>query len=328
MSTYLDPYPTPERQPRFRHDSSGDWIKDVIEAGMKILDVDDSLQYIAAHVTEKGVWEKGVVSPSLVATMCRLARLKKYLGHEPHPGAPKHMAISRGVPDAISLINMDRGFVAEGLLVAAMKAAIPDRIIATAPLYVPRWKDPQTGIVYTGHPDMLVLGEQGWPELVQFKCPSMFKFERISKLGDDDALETYRAQMITELFIARHDPRADTMATARKEQKLIPYRNTLGVFCWEHTGKDVRPKLNVVPLDWDDSMESIPLVAGDELEADSVGALAMDQWPEPYAEHQWNVYPCSYCSYSRLGDYTADPPLPKCDDHAAWKKEKDGQVPS
>lgn len=290
---------------------------------MKILDVDDSLQYIAAHVTEKGVWEKGVVSPSLVGTVCRLARLKKYLGHAPYPGVPAHMAIARGRPDAISLINMDRGFVAEGLLVAAMKAAIPDRVLATAPLYVPRWKDPQTGIVYTGHPDMLVLGEEGWPELVQFKCPSMFKFERITKLGDDDALETYRAQMITELFIARHDRNADH--SRGPSETMMPYRNTLGVFCWEHTGKDVRPKLHMVPLDWDDSMESVPLVAGDELEADSVGALAMDQWPEAYPEHQWNVWPCGYCNYSRLGDYTADPPLPKCDDHNAWRK-KDGEA--
>lgn len=232
------------------------------------------------------------------------------------------MALAAGLPSAISLINMDRGFVAEGLLVAALKAAIPDRVIATAPLYVPRYTDPVTHQVYTGHPDALVLADDGQAELIQFKCPSMRKFEHISKFGDESALETYMGQMVTEMFIARNDQKLVMVnggVTLGGGQYPIPVRNNLGVFCWEHTGKDVRPKLHVVPLDWDDTMATIPLTVGDEVEQEAADALVNDRWPEAYPEHTYNLWPCAYCPYSRLGDYTADPPIPKCDDHETWK---------
>lgn len=294
------------------HDRSGDWLKDVITRGLELLDVDESLQQIATHVTTKGEWEKGVVSPSLVGTVCQLARLKKFLGHAPIPGKPVHMATAAARPSAISLINMDRGFVAEGLLVSALKAARPRSVLASAPLYVPRWQDPSTHIVYTGHPDVLILNDQDFPELVQMKCPSVRKFERVQKLGDEDALETYRAQMVTELFISR--------APQENQASYLPVRNNLVLFSWEHTGKDVKPRLHVVPLDWDDTMETIPLAMGDEIEADVAAALAQNRWPEAYPEHQWNVWPCNYCAYSRLGEYTDEANIiPKCDDHAAWE---------
>lgn len=302
------------------HDRSGDWLKEAITRGMEVLDVDESLQQIATHVTTKGEWEKAVVSPSLVATVCQLARLKKYLGHAPVPGKPVHMASAAARPSAISLINMDRGFLAEGLLVSALKAGLgEDRIIASAPTYTPRWQDAITGIVYTGHPDVLLLNDNDEAELMQAKCPSVRKFERVQKLGDEDALETYRAQMVTELFIARADP-TGWMPKGMIGMAHFPIRNNLVLFAWEHTGKDVKPRLHVVPLDWDDTMETIPLAMGDEIEADAAMALGQGVWPEGYPEHAWNVWPCNYCAYSRLGDYL-DPEqvIPKCDDHKAWE---------
>lgn len=306
------------------HDKSGDWLKEAITAGMELLDVDETLQQIATHVTTKGEWERAVVSPSLVATVCQLARLKKYLGHAPIPGQPVHMASASARPSAISLVNMTRGFLAEGLLVSALKAAMPDRIIAGAPTYAPRWQDPQTRIVYTGHPDVLLLNDNGEAELVQMKCPSVRKFERVQKLGDDDALETYRAQMVTEMFISRADPGGWIPQPATGPRNIgmshFPIRNNLILFCWEHTGKDVKPRLHVVPLDWDDTMETIPLAMGDEIEADVARALGLGEWPEAYPEHAWNLWPCNYCPYSRLGDYTdVDNVIPKCDDHPRWE---------
>lgn len=325
MSYYNDEDVSRGRKPS--HDSSGDWLKEAITRGMELLDVDESLQQIATHVTTKGEWEKGVVSPSLVATVCQLARLKKFLGHAPIPGKPVHMAGQAARPSAISLINMDRGFVAEGLLVSALKKARPESVLASAPLYVPRWQDPQTHIVYTGHPDVLLLNEGGEAELVQMKCPSVRKFERVEKLGDEDALETYRAQMATELFIARADPtgwHGPIPPLKEGEMSLVqmhfPSRNNLVLFSWEHTGKDVKPRLHVVPLDWDETMETIPLAMGDEIEADVAAALAQNRWPDAYPEHQWNVWPCNYCPFSRLGDYTDEANIiPKCDDHQAWE---------
>lgn len=297
------------------------WIADAIERGLEELDVDEVLAETAKHVTTKGEWEKGVVSPSLISTTCQLARLKKFLGHPPIPGKPTHIAGRAGRPDAISGINMMRGFFAEGMLVVALKQGAPNRVIAHAPLFAPRYVDEYTGAVHTGHPDVLVVGEEGEPELIQMKCPSVFKLDRVDRFGDEDALKNYRTQMIDEMFISRN---AQTIANGNERvistEQLQVVRNNLVLFTWEHTPKLSHPRIKVVELPWEEDMVTIPLAAADELEQDAARALAMGIWPEPYPEHQWDTWPCSYCQYSRLGDYI-DPKniLPKCDDHAAWE---------
>lgn len=287
------------------------WIAEAVHHGLQQLDVDDVLAQAATHVTTKGEWEKGVISPSLVAVQCRLQRLKRFLGHEPWPGHKHFMATRAGRPDSISVINMTRGFLAEGLLVAALKQQLGARVLAHAPTYAPRFVDPLTGMIFAGHPDMLVVGENEQPELIQFKAPSVFKLDRIEKMGPQDALATYQAQMATELYITRN------------HGGIEPVRNNLALFSWEMTVKYTKPRMIVVPLEWDESLSSIPRVVADELEQDVINAKEFGIWPEALPEHQWDTFPCSYCMFSRLGDYTeADPDevLPKCDDHLAFAK--------
>lgn len=300
------------------HDSSGKWIAEAVQLGCELIDVDEMLGEIAKHVTTKGEWEKGVISPSLIGRVCRLQRLKVFLGHPAMPGVPNHMASSMGLPSSIGLINMTRGFLAEGLIVTALIRALGDRVLAHAPTFAPRYVDPQTNQIHTGHPDILVIGEDGQPELIQVKCPSVNKFERAVKMGDEDALETYMPQMVEEMFITRNCA-PDGMSTITNAVSSLVVRNNLVLFAWEHTGKDTKPRVRVVPLDWHESLSTIPLTAAAEIEEDVAAALAMGVWPEAYPEHQWNTWPCAYCPFSRLGDYTdPDKILPKCDDHERW----------
>jgi hypothetical protein len=287
------------------------WIAEAVRQGLEQLDVDAVLEQTAKHVTTKGEWEKGVISPSLVSVECRLQRLKRFLGHDPWPGKPRFMGQRAGRPDAVSVINMTRGFLAEGLLVAALEQALGPRVLAKAPTFAPRYVDDQTGMTFAGHPDMLVIGDYDEPELIQFKSPSVFKLDRVEKLGHADALKTYQGQMATELFICRN-------SIAVKQWGRIPVRNNLALFSWEMTPKNTKPRVIVVPLDWDESLASIPMVVADELEQDVINAKNYGIWPEALPEHQWDTFPCSYCSFSRLGDYTETPNLPKCDHHEAF----------
>lgn len=298
------------------HDTSGRWIAQAVQRGCELIDVDEMLAEIAKHVTTKGEWEKGVISPSLIGRACNLQRLKVFLGHPTIPGRPNHMASSMGLPNSISLINMVRGFLAEGLIVTALIRALGDRVIAHAPTFAPRYVDPVSHQVHAGHPDILVIGDEGLPELIQVKCPSVYKLDRVEKLGDEDALESYRAQMIEEMFITRQVSYVD------EDAALTVVRNNLVLFSWEHTGKHKKPRATVVPLDWDGSMNALPRAVAAEIEEEVARALAQGIWPEAYPEHQWDVWPCAYCPYSRLGDYTNPDPaehLPKCDDHAKWE---------
>jgi hypothetical protein len=112
--------------------------------------------------------------------------------------------------------------------------------------------------------------------------------------------------MATELFIAR-------------KQGLNVVRNNLMLFSWEGTPKMSRPRVKVVELDWDESLATIPTTIADEIHADAAQALMFNQWPQALPKTSWDVWPCGYCKWSRLGDYMEVNPIPACDDHAAWR---------
>lgn len=289
------------------------WIAEAIRLGLEELDVDAALEQAAKHITTKGEWEKGVISPSLVGKECRLQRLKVFMGMPPRPGQKHYMALRAGRPDAVSVVNMTRGFFAEGLLVAALEKSLGQRVLAKAPTFNPRYVDEHTGMIFAGHPDMLVIGDYDEPELIQFKSPSVFKLDRVEK-DPQDAMRSYMPQLATELYICRNSP-------AVTQWGYIPVRNNLALFSWEMTVKNTKPRVIVAPLEWDETLASIPVTIADELEEDVIRAREFGIWPEAKPEHQYDVWPCSYCAFSRLGDYT-DPAniLPKCDDHKAWEK--------
>src|SRR5262249_15678447 len=151
-------------------------------------------------------------------TVCRLARLKRFMGHGPQPGVTD-MGYRQGIVDPVSRLNFVRGFDMEGIVVPALKATLGVAVVDHAPTLLFRWRyegdhpllsmwttrefargtysygkpveQLANGIVFAGHPDVLIEDASHDYELalVQIKCPSLFKLERILRLGEQDALE-------------------------------------------------------------------------------------------------------------------------------------------
>ncbi len=289
------------------------YLKQAFYDGLRILDTDEILEAIAAHVTLKGEWETGVVSPSLVATECRLARLKKFLGDGPQPGFQR-LAVRAGQADAVTQLNFLRGFCMEGAIVTCLSAALgPSRIMGHAPSLVFKWRYQgdnfllsnwqQKGIAFAGHPDLMVWSDKVELELVQVKTPSIYKLERIQKLGPDDALKTYRAQMATELYIGR-------------KMGYPLQRSHLLLASWEGTPKINDPHCHVVTMEWDESLSLIPETVGQQLIEDYDQAYTVDRWPEPYPIHKWDSFPCSYCNYSRTANFETI----GCEEQGEWTR--------
>lgn len=309
------------------------WLERAYIRGLHELDMKELMQGTIAHNTIEGTWETGVVSPSLVAKTCRLQRLKTFLGHDPQPGL-KRMAVRQGEPDGVSVLNFMRGFLMEGIIVTALRSVLgEDRILGNAPTLlfhtaymgadpwlmnapilrgISRAYDDspsengewQTSpIVFSGHPDMLVLSPRGDLELVQIKCPSFFKLKKIKEKGPENALETYGAQIATEMYIGR----AMGLPIARCNLMLATWEGTPGV-----------PKVSVevIPQEWDDTLAIIPEEIARELIEDTWAVIQEDRWPEAFPVHMWDTWPCSYCSYSR--NRTFD--LIGCDEPHEWAR--------
>lgn len=277
------------------------YLKDAFFEGLNAIDTDEMLHAVAEHTTLKGEWLHGVVSPSLTANECRLARLKIFLGDDPQPGL-KRMAIRAGQPDPITQMNFLRGFMMEGVVVTALKLALgSDYIMGHAPTLVFKWKykgdDIQLsmwgqGMTFMGHPDMMIWNQNRVPqmELVQIKAPSIFKFERAERLGDEDALRSYRAQMATEMYIGRR-------------MGYPIQRSHLMMVSWEGTPKLDNPHCRVMTMEWDESLATIPEQVARELIEDYDAAYTLGRWPEPFPEHRADVWPCSYCRYPRFSGF-------------------------
>lgn len=292
------------------------WLKQAFYNGLKILDTDEILEAIASHVTLKGEWEDGVISPSLAATECPLARLKRFCGDDAQPGF-KRLAVRSGEPDAITQLNFLRGFCMEGAIVASLRAAIGDsRIMGHAPSLLFRWQYKGddfllsnwkgSGMVFSGHPDMMVWSEEPELELVQIKSPSIHKLERVQRLGKEEALKSYRAQMATELYIGR-----------RLGYPL--QRSHLLMVSWEGTPKISDPHCMIATMEWDESLAQIPEEIGRQTIRDYDRAYTVGQWPEPYPVHRADTFPCSYCKYSRGGSVSGA----ACHEQWAWDLYKE-----
>lgn len=303
------------------------YLKQAFYEGLKQINTDVLLHAIAEHISAKGEWERGVVSPSLTANQCRLARLKIFLGDDPQPGL-KVMHVRAGQPDPITQLNYVRGFTIEGAVVSALKLALGERrIMGHAPSLLFRWRyrgddaalanwgfaripGAPRGMVFAGHPDMMVWSEgtrrsrnQPELELVQIKTPTIYKFERVARLGDDDALDSYRSQMATEMYIGR-------------KMGYPIQRNHLMMVTTEGTPKISDPHCRVVTMEWDESLATIPEQIGRELVDDVHAARTANQWPQAYPAHRADTWPCSYCRYPRGGTFD----LIGCEEQPEWAR--------
>jgi hypothetical protein len=299
------------------------YLKTAFYDGLKRINTDVLLHAIAEHISAKGEWETGVVSPSLTANQCRLARLKIFLGDDPQPGL-KAMHVRAGQPDPITQLNYVRGFTIEGAVVSALKLALGEqRIMGHAPNLLFRWRysgadealaswgpADRPGMVFAGHPDVMVWSEgdrrsryQPELELVQIKTPTIYKFERVARYGDEDALASYRSQMATEMYIGR-----------KMGYPIV--RNHLMMVTTEGTPKISDPHCRIVTMQWNESLASIPEAIGRELVDDLGRAHAHGQWPEAEPAHKWDSWPCNYCRWPRLGSTD----LIGCEEQSEWAR--------
>lgn len=276
------------------------WLEDALLEGLTDLDIPDAVASMANHLTTEGEWRKGVISPSLVAVQCPLARVKIFLGLPSTPMLPDRVAVRAGRPDFNSTIAMTRGMVGEALILAALRRSLGDAIIDSAPKFHVEWTDPETGYQYAGHPDVLIYRDV--LELIQIKTPTSYKIDRVEKFGEQEALKSYLPQMATELFITR-------------KQGIPVMANHLLLFSWDSLPKNNRPRVKAITLDWDASLATIPQEAAEQIHVNATTALAQNVWPAAYPVTSWDVWPCSYCRYARLGSFD----VPACDDHDKWR---------
>lgn len=307
---------------------SNHWLKEAFYDGLRRLDVKEIVAQAVDHLSEEGTWETGVISPSLVSAKCRLQRLKRFLGHQAQPGM-EGMGIRQGVVDATTMINFTRGFFYEAVVVPALRAALGDAyIIGCAPTLVARWvygssdgfempaaDDPllrmwtdgqgnTTGLPFAGHPDLLIQEPRsGELANVQIKCPSFFKLERMQRFGDADVIDTYGAQMATEMYILR-----------RMGYPVM--RSYLFAGAWELTGKSPQPSVHVATMPWEPAMRQVPEEIAREIVLDADAARNTDMWPEAEKEAAWDAFPCSYCQYSRLGNFE----IIGCTEQQEWER--------
>jgi len=304
------------------------FLKTAFWEGLTSLDVKASLAGAVEHLGEEGEWERNVISPSLVGTECRLSRLKRFLGDDPQPGVTG-MGMRAGVRDPVTMINFLRGFYYEALVVPALEQSLGKAaIVGRAPTLLFRWRyDPanpglcgdaddlklsmwsqqgKQGMVFAGHPDLLIQDpEHDWGlATVQIKCPSIFKLERIQRMGDEDALKTYRGQMITEMYIGRR--------MGYPIQRAYLFLGSLEAIA----SKERSPHVHVVELEWEDVMRTVPEEIGREIVQDYDRAVGFGEWPAAYKEAAWDSFPCSYCQYSRLGNFETI----GCEEQSEWTR--------
>jgi hypothetical protein len=108
--------------------------------------------------------------------------------------------------------------------------------------------------------------------------------------------------MITEMFISRM-------------QGIPVVENNLLLFSWEGTVKASKPRVKAITMPWESAMEATVMEMAHQVYKDASNALVNNVWPQAYPKTSWDVWPCGYCSFARLGDLE----IPACDDHAKWK---------
>jgi hypothetical protein len=276
----------------------------------------------ADHVKVGGSWPSRTIRPSLLSDPCPLSRVKKFLGHKSQPGVD-FSATRAGRPSATTAINFSRGYFMEGLLVAALKAYIapPDKV---AVLHDDPWEaysiigcsptlefnvegflvhdEMRLPMKMQAHPDV-VANYCGEIELIQMKCPSVFKMDRIDKNGDKE-FDSYVMQLAAEMYIGR------LAGYDIKRTHLL--MTTFEGYAFGKRGDGLRTICRT--WEWDDDMAPMVEAVAEEILKDVAKAENENIWPEPFPEDAAKKFPCSFCNFARVGTSG----LIGCTDHKAY----------
>jgi hypothetical protein len=283
--------------------SEAQWVKSAFENALLVVDNGELVRAAGEHVMAEGEWTERKIRPSLMAVECQLQRAKKFRGHLPQPGA-RWLSARQGRPSANSNITFARGFLAEGLVVAALKAYAEMlgeyEVIGCAPTFMAE-ADPD----WQAHPDLVVLHD-GELENIQIKCPSVFAFNRYER-GDDSSIRSrYTPQVVSEMHILRL-------------MGLEIQRSHLFMLTWEGWPPGTEGAEEVrcldVPIPWQEGMDVWAEKLAEDIRADDRNA---DQgiFPSPLARDKWNKWPCSYCMYARIAQHDHQV---TCEEHERWE---------
>jgi len=279
------------------------WVKRAFESALLVVDNGELVKAAGMHVQPDYEGSPRKIHPSNLAQDCQLAQVKQFRGHGPQPHVDWSSS-RNGKPNANSNITFARGFLGEGLVVAAFKryAELTQEfeILGCAPELVFETDQDEA------HPDLMVL-RNGEIELIQIKTPSVFAFERYDKGEDSMVMQRYRPQMVGEMYIGR-------------KMGIEIVRSYLLMFTWEggRPGTESGDKVRsiVIPLEWEEAMTGyVENLANEILEADRQATLG--KWPKPAnREDEFNKWPCSYCKYARTRKHEGQV---ICTENAKWE---------
>ncbi len=324
------------------------WLIDALQEGLESIEHSELVRLAMLHANAPGEWAPRKVRPSLIAEECRLARIKKFRGHDPQPGVPGNGAMKGGRPSAGTAIHFYRGYVAEGMAVTALNRVsrsyqtldelrsadgrgggatqvthqglgrYPFDVLGCSPWMLFEHRQPSESmghgwidIPYQAHPDMVIATDQGI-ELVQVKCPSMWAFQRYQKDGGASIRKRYEPQAIAEMAIGRL-------------MGLPIQRNHILVFALEgalpgsDAAKDGQEILSeVVTVEWEDGHDRFVEAIAEEILEDDARA-GRGEWPVAYP--LGTRWPCDYCLYPRAE-------MTSCEENERWELEPQRAVRS
>lgn len=279
------------------------WVKQAFRSALLVVDNSELVKAAGMHVQPEYEGADRKIHPSNIAQDCQLAQVKQFRGHGPQPHV-NWSASRNGQPNANTNMTFTRGYLMEGVIVAALKryAELTQEyeVLGCAPELIFETDRDEA------HPDMMVL-RRGEIELIQIKTPSVFAFNRHDKEGDTMVMQRYRPQMVTEMVIGR-------------AMGIEIARSTLLMATWEghppgtEGSEDVRSI--VIPLEWEEAMTGyVDNLASEILEADKLASQG--KWPKPInPEDKFNKWPCSYCRYARTRQHEGQV---ICTENAKWE---------
>lgn len=309
------------------------WLEQALQDGLETIDGPELLKQAIAHVqledTQRDQRAEFRISPTLISEECSLAAVKRYRHHDPQPGW-KWRSVKRGRPSASSNMHTFRGTIAEGMVIAALRAVslgegtgrYPFQIIGVSPTCVFEtqvWSETMfpaadgsmapLPVNYLAYPDILMLVE-GRPELVQLKCPSVYGIARYKRDGPATVHKRYGPQAIAEMVIGRWLG----VPIQRNHILLYAFEGTLPSSEESKAGRELLTALYTE--EWDPNMEQFVRMAAERI-VELNSEASRGRWPLGYAVG--TTWPCDYCNYPRTDDGSG---LASCEENHKWEPQQ------
>lgn len=325
------------------------WLIEAMQAGLENIDTQELMVEAARHVATEDVDRADRpgrrMSPTLLTMDCRLARLKRFRGHEAQPGQ-KWGATRQGRHSAGSNLAFFRGGYGEGMAVTALSRAsrgyqvptlvdgrrsqahrgglglYPFDILGASPWMVfeaQTWTD--KGLADVGHPvnwlayPDLVMSTAAGIELVQMKCPSVYAFDRYKREGAESIRSRYGGQASVEMHVGR----LMGLPIMRNHVLVFAFEGSVPSSDEARSGQEMRGIVETI--EWDDGIPVFCERLAEEVIEDDLAANR-GEWPVAYPHG--TRWPCDYCTWPRASDGE----LAACEENEKWEGSRTPSTPA